>query len=645
VKSIRLALCIFVFAAAVRAAEPPLKPEEASRFLRDDDAGHFIVAAANGEQTVNVDQPNLDELYKLPKDQRIVLVDNGSGRAIETMTLLRLLGYQAFAARSAAPPAAMTSTASTASAAPANTATSTAADTRAGTPPETKLPPWAIWLFAVLGLASALMPLWFFVIQPRRRSRPLRDAVQLLAGGSDSALGDAELLLNAAVSAGLRTADLRQARFLLSYVRARIGRHSDALAVLGESIASGDESTDVLYLDLWLKVKSEQWEEAERRWYASSDVLGGVLQGKSLAGIVFLELGRQNLVRKEYDRALACFDKVRKLGVHLDRLPGHLSDLELVLAIGALFEKNNAQAKQRFENVFEKAKSAGAPTLLARLGLLLCRWLAEEQPDIEEPLAGIVAELEAAVSAGAGPESEEGALLPPVALWRVVSVLFRWLQLPKLKGVPARERERFDTLLEQVRKQMPNDGDADLIAGLLDYFCPRDEKQRRQGVETLRKAVEAGVTLPEVVYLLQCEDRLAEQEKNKVSTYLALVKGYLADPTVRIELRKELHEHLNRFERFRKLGDTVVPADESAAGPSVHELAASCQLVEERIRRIFRETAETEQQKEIETLLGNLTGSRDALQKTVNDLGTIEQQLMRTAGEVLLPDEPAAAGG
>jgi hypothetical protein len=204
-----------------------------------------------------------------------------------------------------------------------------------------------------------------------------------------------------------------------------------------------------------------------------------------------------------------------------------------------------------------------------------------------------------------------------------------------------KEREALQRRLDTARETMPKDGDPYLLGGLVDYYCARDERQRQAAVGSLRKAVELGVTLPEVLYLLQCEDRLAELSKHRFDGYLALLRGYLADSSVPLDLRKELHEHLLKFERFKRLED--LPAeDESAIVPSLHDVAASCELIEERMKRIFRGYNDDKKRNTVEDLLGGLRKSREDLNRTVGELGKTEQKLMRVAGEALLPEEAEA---
>jgi len=140
---------------------------------------------------------------------------------------------------------------------------------------------------------------------------------------------------------------------------------------------------------------------------------------------------------------------------------------------------------------------------------------------------------------------------------------------------------------------------------------------------------------------VQCEDRLAELSKHRLESYLTLLRGYMADSSVPLDLRKELRDHLRKFERFQGLEDIAVQ-DESGIIPSLQDVTASCELIEERIQRIFRGYDNQEKRSTVEDLLGGLRKSREDLHQTFGELGKTEQKLMRVAGETLLPEEAQA---
>jgi rhodanese-related sulfurtransferase len=648
-----------------------LSPEQAAERLRGSDkplivdlrpAGDFAKLRLKGSQRRGLQELfTPDVLERLPSSRPILVVDDGSYQAVEAMVLLRLLGRQVFAiqgdvqsvaqqvsAKAKVAPAAgggvadivEGATAADAEKMPPDAANPATGANPAAPPPAAPLPRWVIGVIGGLVLLVGGVVLWFAVLQPRRRARPLLDAIHLLAGGSDESLAQAEALLNRALNAGLREQDLRQTRFLLAYVKARLGQCAEAILVLKDA---DDASLEALYLQLWLTVKEKRWEEAERICYQHINQLADFLRARELAGIAYLELARKAMGGKQYDRALEYFQKVQRLGVHKDQVPEHLADLELVLAMNALFEGQSrvADAAERFGLARKSAEAAGQSSLLPRIGLLLCEWKSQDRPNLDRQLSALLDEVKASAAQGGG-KSEAAELLPILALWYTVSLLYDWLRrLPEKKGLPAAERQNLAERLAFTREQMPKQGDAQLIGGLVDYYCARDERQRLAAVDELRAAIDLGVTLPEVLYLVQCEDRLAELSKNRFDSYLTLLRGFLSDPSITMDLRKELQQHLAKFERFRPVGEISI-VDESAVAPSLHDVAASCELIEERMQRIFRGYTDDGKRSVVENLLGGLRKSREELHRTVGELGKTEQKLMRVAGETLLPEEAEA---
>lgn len=595
-----------------------------------------------------------DELDRLPKSGPILVVDDGSYEAIEAMVLLGLMGRKVQAVAGGV--GAIVQELKVA--AEKNPNGPKLGDQIDGSPepqrPDSKgtdvennpTPPSQqvsipIWVFIAMGgmvLIIASGALWLFVLHPRRKAKPLLDAIQLLSSGGNPALTQAEALLNQALNGGLKDAEVREARFLLAYVKARLGRHGDSLLLLSDS---NHNSLESLYLQLWLTVKEKRWEEAERLCFSHGTQLAGYLKGKELMGIVYLELARHAMARNQHERALDCFQKVKSLGVFLDQVPEHLADLEMVLAMSALFEgiEKCPIARERFDGARKSAESSGKSSLLPRIGLLLCDWRQQERPDIDSALGTIVDQVKAA---SADEKSEAASILPTITLWYAVSLFYQWLRrLPEKKGLPLKEREVLEQRLGAARQQAQKEGDPYLLGGLVDYYCAPDEKRRLGAVELLRKAIDLGVNLPEVLYLVQCEDRLAELSKHRFETYMALLRGFLADPGVPLELRRELVEHLRKFERFKNL-EEIPESDEAATAPSVRDVAIACELLEDRMQRIFRGYDNPATRSTVEELLGGLRKTRDELNRTVGELGKTEQRLMRVAGESLLPEEAQA---
>lgn len=640
-----------------------LTPEEVAKQLREPATpvildlrapGEFAKVRLKGSKQISLNELfSSDALEQIPKDRPILVVDDGSDESVEAMVLLRLLGRKVYAVKGGVE-AVVQQLATTAENGSEQgkglhdvvegPATEAVANKPAPPGSSTKsagasMPTWMWGIIGGLILVISGGSFWFVVLEPRRKARPLMEAINLLSGGGDTALVEAEVLLSQAMNAGLKPQYLSETRFLLAYVKARLGRFADALMVLKDS---EDASSEVQYLRLWLTVREKKWEEAERICFEHGGALAGFLKGNEMVGVVYLELARQAMVRNQFERALSCFKKVKELSVFPDQVPEHLADLEMVLAMNALFEEEKKEtphvAKERFEAARKSAVESGQSSLLPRIGLLLCEWREHDRPDVDEQIGAVLEEVRSAAATVDG-QSEVAGMLPAITLWHAVSLLYIWFRrLPEKKGLPEQEREALELRLDALRGAMPKDGDPYLIGGLVDYYCARDERQRLGAVCSLRKAIELGVTLPEIAYLVQREDRLAEMSQHRLDNYLALLHGFLADPSVALDLRTELLEHLRKFERFKNLDD-VPTEDEFAVVPSLHDVSASCELIEERMKRIFRGYDNEQRKTTVDDLLDGLRKTREELDRTFGELGKTEQKLMRVAGETLLPEE------
>jgi rhodanese-related sulfurtransferase len=593
----------------------------------------------------------------------VVVVDAAGPEAVEAMVLLRLAGVRAVAMSGglAALQAELTrkGLAAPPGKEPGGSPTDSTASLQAGftsqpAPQARSLPTSMLIAVGVPLLALVALLLHFLVLVPRRKRRPLLEALEIIAGDASPRFPEAAELLGRALTSGLRPADLEEARFALGYVRVRLGQYTEASAVVADLPS---ERQEVVYLNLWLCVRRKEYEAAERLYEQHARLLGDYLHTRDLAGVVFLSRARQ-LLESDTDRALYYFDRLRKLGVLKDKLPTDIEDHQVVLGIEALFEKSFPEARKRFSEARTAAEREHKPTLHADLGLLLCEWRESDRPDIDERLSAVVGSLQKAqADLGAAPDErgepgEKVRLLRGVFLWHAVSLLFSWLRHPAKSGLPAEQRQELETRLARVAQVDPRMSDPQLLLGLIGYFFAADQDDRHTALELLDQTTRSQVHLPEVHLLVERERKVAEAEKKSLDTFLALVRHYLADRGVPLELRQQLRERLERFSRFRTLGDEIVleEAEEEAAA-SVRDLNSRGEVTYRRVQtivksRLAKEAPETS--RPIEGLLEQLRQTTADLTRTAEGLERTEQQLMAVTGEFLLDEEekpPAETGG
>ncbi len=498
--------------------------------------------------------------------------------------------------------------------------------------------------------------LYFLIWVPRKKRRALGEALKLLATEETEDFERAEELLSRASTAGLKSPDLAVALFALAYVRARLERYPEAAALLRDIPDEHREGED-LYLELWLEAKQEHHADVVRLYDEHAEALSGLLDAKMIAGLSLLHEGRSHLARRKIDLALSFFQRLRKLGVLTDMLPSDMDDHQVLLGIQSLIDKKTEEAEKHFKGAEQVAQDEGKSTAHARLGLLLCRWRAEDNPDIDDELRATAEEITVRRLELVGSEedeerspprklSEEEKLARDVLLWLVVSRLILWLRLPERQGLPDDERLEVEGRLASVGNLDPEMGDVHLLAGLLEYYFAKDEQQRRAALERLEKALETDVNLPEVRYLVERERKLAEAAANSLETYLKLVRDYLADDGVPLELRLQLKERLERFQRFRELEEADLQVGEGEYMPTVQDFQTRGDLMRRRVQNIVQpRLREQEQNDELEELgkqIEQLKAHTDALEESARNLERSEQGLMVVTGEFLLEEEETA---
>lgn len=525
----------------------------------------------------------------------------------------------------------------------------------------------AVACFALLGFA-----VYFLILQPRRRRRPLLRAVPLLASDEREKLQEAERLLSEAVTAGLRKRDLAEARFALGFVRGMLGRdekskYQEAATAIAELKATRDHDPETAYLDLWLQSRLENHDNVCELYDAHAEKLGDRLQAKLIASISYLHKAGEHWRRREVERALEYFDFVRDLGVLRSQLPGQVNDLQVVNGIQAVFDDRLEDARASFAGARDRARERGASTVEADLGLVVCDWKAGDMAGVDGALSAIVQELEtrasdaATTSSGrdenASPDAEEMTaeqqeeklLRSNAGLLFAVSLLVEWLaRLPARGDLPDDEHDELRRRIARVLDADPDFGDAYLVLGLIDYYFAAGEAQRSSSIDTLDEGTgkARGIKLPEVLDLIERERRLAEEERDALSRYLTLVGAYLTDSGVPLELRVELKRRLEELARYRELGEIDLTAEEHAAAPSIDDVRNRGSLLRQRIHRLVAPHLRGRPGDDGTEVLKNLLESLDAATKVVaegvEELQLAEHDLMLRTGEFLLPEDQVA---
>jgi tetratricopeptide (TPR) repeat protein len=547
----------------------------------------------------------------------------------------------------------------------------------------------------VILLTSAL---YFFVIQPRRKRRLMIEALEIILKDDAANFSRAEELLCEALTKGMRAKDIAETRFALAYVRARMNRFAEAAAALSELLKKAKRDREMIYLDLWIQSRLKSNENVERIYQEHSATLGDMLDAKLIAGIAYLRKARLHWGRREVDGALHYFEELQKLGVLTDEIPSHVDEHEIVIGIMSLFDGNVDEARKHFSAAVATAEEQAKPSTHGRLGLLLCDWRTTENRDIDGALSKELSDIEssytlvnesasakcthcdkkykvrkdqagkklrctsckrmfslALIAPGDDEQglddlerllSDEELLLRNVRLWYAVSLLFTWLCLPARSGLPPKAREEFFRRTSKVKEVDPAIPDAFLLEGLISYYFATSDEEREAAVKEMDKAATNGVNVPEVLYLLDREKRLAELQRDGLNRFFVLVKNYVSDKSRPEDLRRQLKERLERFERFKRMGEMDLVKGEPDLEPSVRDIELGTEILLRRVRDNLEPRlveADENDRVMIKKLIRRLDSSSKTLSRRVKRQQDTEQKLLVVGGQFWFRDEEPAA--
>jgi tetratricopeptide (TPR) repeat protein len=485
--------------------------------------------------------------------------------------------------------------------------------------------------------------IYWIVIRPRMKRRLLNKALKLIDAQDESKFSQADDLLERALTSGMDKRSIEEARFSLAYVKARLKKYPEAWALVQKILSGTEPDQAVAYLAIWLQFQQKQYAEVERFYERYRELLGDFLETKMIAGIAYLNLGQQHWERREVEEAVRCFDVLRAMKILTEYLPKHIDDHQIVLGINSLFDGKVDQARKFFESAIAQASKAGKATFEGELGLLACEWREHDYPNIDDKLGQVIAAMERAPRPFENDDKENGAnvLMRHVLLWHVVSLLFTWLQIPEKTGLPEGETAKALQRIEQVKKLDSRNADAALLHGLIVYYFDRQHDE--QAVSILKQALDSGVNVPEVINLVNREEKVLEQRRKALDLYLQLAKKYLNDNSIPLELRQELKSHLDKFPRFQKLDKEIqLGSREDDALPSLQDIRTRGELLQKRVGGIVLKrlvNASEDDRDKINGLLTSLTQTTETLGNTQKELERTEQELMLQTGEFLLLEE------
>lgn len=438
----------------------------------------------------------------------LVVVDDDGTSAIEAMVVLRLAGVRAFAMsggmdrlrRLLANPDAVPQRSPVARRLPEARALLVGSAAGAGGDGSAGGARWLGLLLVAVVLVALLAAALVVWRAARARRQRLALAIRQIDRDEPQSLRDAVFTLQDALEGGLRPRERTEARFALAYAMARLGAYPQA----SEALEGADpKDGKVLALDLWLKVRQGLDDKAVERYEDAASVPDDSARRAML--VAYLRRGRRLAAVNDVDEALESFERAGRLRRPGDPWRDDAPDPRIAVGVMALLEGRLSEARYRFEQAGESQghEHQGRLGLEARIGELLCDWRMRNDPDqrgryrrsFDDDLGVLVEEARAA--------GADRPLLCGLLLWHAASRIRGWRDLPVLDGLPRAERDLLRQRLDKVREIDPELGDAYLLGGVVALLFGEDGSERDEAFEALRQARELGVSVPEVLGLVE----------------------------------------------------------------------------------------------------------------------------------------------
>jgi tetratricopeptide (TPR) repeat protein len=522
-------------------------------------------------------------------------------------------------------------------------------------------------LLAVLVLFGGGAMTYVRVVAPRRYVRPYRRALdEMSVQRYDRALPTLTRL-----EATLPPRVRREARFFIAFAQYRLGSREAAEYRLTELNREDADNADVAYLLAYLRAERGDFDGAEA-------VLGGLDperltandEQRRLLGMVQVNRAFAAFRKGRIDAAAELFEQVERLGDFAEHVPIDLRNRNILVGTRALFDRDVPAAREQFDALYRAARRGEEPersTMLAsaQLGLALSAWQTKDKDaavQTEKLLVEVLRSLDPEGALAArwpdGPDPGlpsriEDMMLranrPPAEIDRVRTLrdIHFLCGMAELRGWAERDRrsaqkgdarsfEAASRCFARCRELDPEFSDVYVVVGLLRFYLANDKAERQAGLVVLREARKLGTRDPEILRILNRDDRIRRANRDASEVFLQVLDRYVRDPTVRAEVREALLARMSRHGKVRDWDARPDLVHARSVAPTVSEVQARSELLRARVADLLADHAGSADLSEARTLTDDLEQRSRAMAQYARAVEEQEARLLELLGDTLL---------
>jgi hypothetical protein len=188
----------------------------------------------------------------------------------------------------------------------------------------------------------------------------------------------------------------------------------------------------------------------------------------------------------------------------------------------------------------------------------------------------------------------------------------------------------------RARELDPEFSDVHVAVGLLRYYLAEDDAGRRTGVAVLREANKLGTRDPEVLQILNHDERVQRADRDAAAAFLQILDGYVANATVRQDVRKALLARMAERGGVRDWDARHELVRARVVVPTVAEVQARSELLLARVADLLQDGPGSAELSEAHDLSASLQERSRTIAEQARAIEEQEAALLALLGERLL---------